>query len=130
MKSLTPLIVTPGFNKFERTHDEPFRSAIQGADRVLIGAEGYLCVGFGFRDTHIEPKIIERCRQKSVPIVVLGRSLTDEAKSFLRSKAGVKHLGIEMSALGSRAFSDEYPDGIDIALPDLWSLEGFMKLVV
>jgi hypothetical protein len=30
---LVPLIVTPGVSKYQRTHDEPFRSAIQGADQ-------------------------------------------------------------------------------------------------
>jgi len=49
-------------SKFQRTHDEPFRSAIQGADLALEHAKGYVCVGFGFRDTHIEPKLVERCR--------------------------------------------------------------------
>ena len=65
--SLIPLIVSPGVSKFQRTHDEPFRSAIHGADRALEHAEGYVCVGFGFRDTHIEPKLVERCRRDQRP---------------------------------------------------------------
>lgn len=45
---LVPLIVTPGVSKYQRTHDEPFRSAIQGADRVLSAATAFICVGYGF----------------------------------------------------------------------------------
>ena len=78
-----PLIVTPGVSKYERTHDEPFRSAIQGADRALDQAASFLCVGYGFRDRHIQPKIVDKCRQRNVPIVILARTLTDEAKGFL-----------------------------------------------
>ena len=55
-----PLIVTRGVSKYERTHDEPFRSAIQGADAALDAASSFLCVGYGFRDHHIQPKIVER----------------------------------------------------------------------
>jgi hypothetical protein len=128
--ALTPLIVTPGFNKFERTHDEPFRSAIQGADRALANAEAFLCAGFGFRDTHIVPKMLDRCRQKNLPVTVLARSLTDEAREFLRTKAGAKYLGIERNGTGSKIYVADHPDGIDIGGQDFWSLDGFQKLVI
>ncbi|WP_413992413.1 SIR2 family protein [Labrys okinawensis] len=126
---ITPLIVTPGFNKFERTHDEPFRSAIQGADRSLENADAFLCVGFGFRDTHIEPKMLGRCRQKNLPVTVIARSLTDEALGFLRDKAGARYLGIEKSGTGSRVYVAEHPGGLFIADKDFWSMDGFIKLV-
>lgn len=126
---LTPLIVTPGFNKFERTHDEPFRSAIHGADSALQNAESYLCIGFGFRDTHIEPKMLERCRQRELPVTVMGRTLTDEVKAFLKNRAGKKYLGLEMNGHGTRAYIATHPDGIDIPDHLFWSVEGFLKLV-
>ena len=125
-----PLIVTPGVSKYERTHDEPFRSAIQGADLALSEASAFLCVGYGFRDRHIQPKIVERCGQRNVPIVVLARTLTDEAKEFLGSSAGNAYLALEKDDDGTRVFSLEYPDGITIAKPDLWSFDSFNKLVL
>jgi SIR2-like domain len=127
--SLTPLIVSPGVSKFQRTHDEPFRSAIQGADRALEHAEGYVCVGFGFRDTHMEPKLVERCRQTNVPITVLARVLTDEAKVFLKLKAGTSYLAFEETTDGTRAYTHEHPSGIEIPYKDFWSLNGFLTLV-
>jgi hypothetical protein len=126
---LTPLIVTPGFNKYERTHDEPFRSAIQGADRALEQADAYLCIGFGFRDSHIQPKILERCRLKTLPVVVIARTLTDEAKAFLMERAGPNFLGIEQCPGGSKAFYEANPQGIEIPNVDWWSVDGFLKLV-
>ena len=126
---LTPLIVTPGFNKYERTHDEPFRSAIQGADRALEQADAYLCIGFGFRDSHIQPKILERCRLKTLPVVVIARTLTDEAKSFLLEKAGPNFLGIERCPGGSKAYYQANPQGIEISNVDWWSVDGYLKLV-
>lgn len=124
-----PLIVTPGLDKYERTHQDPFRSTINGADAALRGASAFLCIGFGFRDQHIHPKIIERCRQKNVPIVILARTLTTEAKGFLSDRAGQNYLGIEAEGNGSRAYSREHPDGVSIPDQDFWSAEGFINLV-
>jgi hypothetical protein len=129
--SLSPLIVTPGLNKYEKTYEDPFRTIINGADAALKDASAFLCVGFGFRDRHIHPKIIERCREKNVPIVVLARTLTDEAKSFLANRAGNNYLGIERSGeRSSRIISIERPEGFNIDTPDLWSIEGFNSLVL
>ncbi|MBB4170792.1 SIR2 family protein [Rhizobium sp. BK538] len=126
---VSPLIVTPGLNKYEKTSEDPFRTTINGADSALKRAAAFLCIGFGFRDKHIHPKIIERCREKNVPIVVLAQELTEEAKSFLRSKAGNNFLGIEQAGDGSRIFTAEFPEGVTVASPKLWSMNGFNKLV-
>jgi SIR2-like domain len=124
-----PLIVTPGLNKYEKALQDPFRTTIGGADAALRGSSAFLCIGFGFRDQHIHPKIIERCREKNVPIVVLARSLTSEAKSFLREKAGQNYLGIEAAGAGSRIYSSMAPDGIDLPDQEIWSVTGFLGLV-
>lgn len=128
--SFDPLIVTPGVSKYERTHDEPFRSAIQGADGAMGQAEAFLCVGYGFRDRHIQPKIVDRCKQRNVPIVILARTLTDEAKSFLADSAGQAYMGLECDGDGTRLFSPDYPAGVTIAKPDLWSFDSFNKMVL
>ena len=129
-ESYLPLIVTPGLNKYEKTHQDPFRSTISGADSALRGATAFLTIGFGFRDQHIHPKIIQRCKEQNVPIVVLARTLTDEAKDFLSKNAGQNYLGIEADGRnGSRAYTREYPDGVSIPDHDYWSAEGFMSLV-
>lgn len=127
---LEPLIVTPGVSKYERTHDEPFRSAIQGADRALEQATSFLCVGYGFRDRHIQPKIVEKCRQQNIPIVILARTLTDDAKEFLAESAGQAYLALEREDGGTRAFLSEHPGGVHIEKPDLWSFSGFNRMVM
>lgn len=125
----SPLIVTPGVSKYERTHDEPFRSAIQGADSALGAANAVLCIGYGFRDRHIQPKLIERCRQRNVPIVVLARTLTAEAKDFLITNGGTAFLAMEDCAEGTRVFTNELPEGGVIEGRKLWSFDNFNGLV-
>lgn len=126
---IDPLIVTPGIMKHETTHNEPFRSAIQGADGALEKAQSFLCIGYGFRDTHIEPKIVESCRQKNVPITVLARTLTEEARAFLSKKSGSAYLAFEKYDGGTRAYSKDFPTGIDLPGVDYWSVDGYLGLV-
>ncbi|HBF30461.1 SIR2 family protein [Rhizobium sp.] len=127
-EGFSPLIVTPGTSKYERTHDEPFRSAIRGADAAIGGANAILCVGYGFRDRHIQPKIIERCRGGNVPIIVLARTLTPEAHEFLNKSGGRSWLAMQMHEGNTRVFSPEHPDGADLD-GDTWSFDGFNRLV-
>jgi hypothetical protein len=124
-----PLIVTPGLNKYEKTHQEPFRSILTVADTALQTAAAFLCIGYGFRDEHIHPKIQVRCKEVNVPIVVLARTLTDEAREFLFTRAGDQYLGIEQHENGSRVYTKANPTGELIANADIWSLEGFLSLV-
>lgn len=127
-EELTPLIVTPGVSKFQRTYDEPFRSAIQGADVTLGQATAFICIGYGFRDTHIQPKLMERSKQANVPVVVLAKELTDETKAFLRDNAGRNYIAFEEHAEGTMTYTADYPDGYVIPERDLWSLNSFNKI--
>lgn len=125
-----PLIVTPGLYKFEQTQYEPFRSIMTGADAAFERATAFICIGFGFRDSHIEPKLFQRCKTGAIPVAVIAHTLTDEAKAFLRNRAGPKHIGLEKTATGTRIFTAETPNGIELDEPDLWSLSGFLTLVM
>ncbi len=125
-----PLVVTPGVSKFERVYDEPFRSALQGSDDALGGAAAFLCIGYGFRDSHIEPRLKERCKQQNVPIVILARSLTDEAKSFLANGAGSAYMALEHCEEGTRVYSPSLPEGTVIPGHALWSFDEFNALAM
>lgn len=125
---LIPLIVTPGVSKYERTHDEPFRSVIQGADSALQDANGFVCIGYGFRDSHIQPKLVERCRQMHVPIVILAHTLTDEARQFVATGAGENYLALECDEGGTKCYSSEAPEGFVIPGSSFWSLGRFNEL--
>lgn len=126
---MTAQIVTPGVNKFQKTHQDPFRSTINGSDSALDSASGILCIGYGFRDEHIHQKLIKRCRERDLPVVVIAKFLTDEAKAFLFDRAGPHFLGIEESSTGSRIYTDKYRNGAEIPHSELWSVSGYQTLV-
>ena len=77
-----PLIVPPGKDKYSSTHEEPYRTIISEADNAFVEAGAYLCVGYGFNDEHIQPKLLAQIK-KGKPIVVLARTMTDACKRHI-----------------------------------------------
>lgn len=125
---LTPLIVTPGVSKYQRTHDEPFRTAIHGADRVLTSAGAIICLGYGFRDTHIHPKLVTRCRVHDVPILVAARRLTQEARNFINLNGGSRYVALEDHEEGTMVYCSDSPDGYLIEGEKYWELSELNKI--
>lgn len=128
---LQPMIVTPGREKYRNTHREPYKSIIHAADDVLDTAASYLCIGFGFNDEHIQEKLVNRCAKNNASVVVVTYSLSDAAKRFLFDGGLSNWLAIECNGVdkGSVIYSSEL-DGEYRIDQDLWSLSGFLKLVL
>jgi len=126
LHKLTPLIVTPGVTKYAATHQEPFRSIMQNSDAALVAARSFLCIGYGFRDEHIQPKLIERVQRDSIPIVVLARTLSDSARAFLAKCKHTGYLALEQAGTSTRAFFHGNATGIDIPNSSLWEFDTFL----
>lgn len=125
----SPLIVTPGVSKYQKTHKDPFRSTIQGADAALDAAEAYVCIGYGFRDEHIHPKLQARCRDKNTPIIVAARTLTSEAKTFLCDCGGRNFIGLEDHENGTKVYLPEAPEGFILDGKKIWELKNLNEIV-
>lgn len=128
-QSLQPVIVTPGNEKYRITHDEPFRSVIQGADGAMGAARGFLCIGYGFNDPHLQPRLADRLRDPSVPLVLISKEITAAAKSFLHSHSSGRFLAAEAADAGCRVFTSTHQEGVVIAGAPLWKLDSFLDLV-
>ena len=123
-----PAIVTPGLGKYAKTHREPFRSVITGADNALMNASAYLCIGFGFNDEHIQPKLMERWKSGKALLVILTKELSEPAKYMLTNAGGRKFLALEESSTGTRVRSHQVPDpdGTILQNLNLWRLSDFL----
>jgi hypothetical protein len=124
--SHTPLLVTPGLSKYMMTHQEPYRTVMTQADAALAAANGFLCVGYGFADMHIEPKLVSRATEMRTPIVILARTLRQGAKTFLQKCKHDRFLALEKNGTGTRAYTSTHPDGRDITDVSLWELGTFL----
>jgi hypothetical protein len=129
--ALDPVIVTPGTSKYQKTHAEPFRTVIGEADRALGSAPSFLCVGYGFNDAHIHPKLTERVQNYNKPLIVLARALTPAAKSTL-SKLSASYLAIEEGSMAtqSRVYTASAPAGEEVPEANLWELGVFLDKYV
>lgn len=125
-----PVIVTPGTDKYRKTHAEPFRTVMAGADSAMEDARGFLCVGYGFNDEHIQPKLLEKCRHEQRSIIVLAKTLTAEAKKVLLDGTCKRFLAFEESGDGTRVFSVEARDGVELPGVNLWSLGSLLDRVM
>lgn len=125
-----PVVVTPGTTKYRSAHREPFRTMINRADAAMAEAGVFLCVGYGFNDEHLQPKLLHRCRNSHVPLVLLTHGLTQAARTELLGRPLRKFLVLECAETETRAYSNEAPDGFLLAEPNLWALETFYRRVL
>lgn len=127
---LTPLIVTPGIEKYRSTHKEPYKTIIHESDDVMDEATTYLCVGFGFNDEHIQTKLVNRCANNGASVIIITYELTKATKDFIANKSTNKYLAIEASGdYKSRIYSSLFDEPLEVD-GNLWSLDGFMNLIM
>lgn len=126
-----PQIVTPGTQKYHKTHFEPYRSIINNADSAINSANSYLCVGYGFNDEHIQPKLMVKCIRQKTPLTVVTRSLSESARKLIIEGKMQNYIAIERGA--SDAQSLVYSSRVDTPLvveEDIWSLQGYLSLIL
>ena len=123
--NMEPLIIPPGKGKYSKTHDEPFRTVISEADKAFVNASSYLCIGYGFNDDHIQPKLLEEI-SKGKPIVILVRSMTPACKKHVIEAGITKYLIFEEADF---KHTKVYGNGWnEIYEGQFWNLENFMKI--
>jgi hypothetical protein len=123
--------VTPGTQKYQKTHLEPFRSIINSADRALNEAGSYLCIGYGFNDEHIQPKLIAKCLRQNAPITIITYALSDSAKKLILDGKAHNYLAIERGETDDKSIVysslDKNPLNVE---KNIWSLEGYLSLIM
>lgn len=106
----TPLIVPPSKEKYAETSQDPYCGVMSKADAAFESARSYLCVGYGFNDTHIHP-YLKREAEQGKPIVILARTLTDSCKGWLDKAALKRFVALEKDGEGEGATHVMMNDG-------------------
>ena len=122
---MNPLIIPPGKGKYSSTHDEPYRTVISEADRAFVNALSYLCIGYGFNDDHIQPKLLEEI-SKGKPIVILAKSITPACKKHIIDAGITKYLIFEEA--DSEHTKVYWNGGNEIYEGQFWLLDNFLKI--
>lgn len=121
----TPLIVPPGKEKYSTTHDEPYRSIIEEADKEFKKAGSFLCIGYGFNDSHIQPKLISQIKSGGKPIVVITKEATSECLRLVADTNVKKYIILEDNGSETRIRSN---NEVTTVSGSIWSLNEFMKV--
>lgn len=124
-----PLIVTPGSTKFELTHLEPFRTIFTEADKEIEGANGFFCIGYGFNDIHVQPKLITQIKNNK-PIIVLTKELTLKTKQSIIDNNCKQYILMEQAnTKDTRVYSSTHGEHV-IPNVSYWELSEFLKLII
>jgi hypothetical protein len=125
-----PQIVTPGTQKYQKTHLEPFRSIISSADQAINDAGSYLCIGYGFNDEHIQPKLMAKCLRYKTPITMITYALSDSAKKLILHGKAQNYLAIERGETDNQSivYSSLGEDPLMVE-KNIWCLEGYLSLI-
>lgn len=122
-----PLIVTPGIFKFQETHNEPYRTIISKADDIICNSECFLCIGYGFNDEHIQPKLINQIQRNRKPIVVITKELTSNGKSIFLTGKVDKFIIYEESVHNKTRVHSNINGEVEIE-GNYWKLKKFIDL--
>ncbi len=126
-----PEIVTPGTQKYQTTHLEPYRSTIQNADLAINAASSYLCIGYGFNDEHIQPNIMARCQRQNTPITIITYALSNAARNLIDDGKMQHYLAIERGATDDQSIVYSSLVNAPITVEkNIWSLEGYLSIIM
>ncbi len=123
-----PSIVTPGLSKYFETHNEPYRTIFAQSDNEIEVANGFLCIGYGFNDVHVQPKLIEKIKTK--PIIVITKELTPKTKQSIISGNCKQYILMEeINGIDTKVYSSSFGEHT-ISNVSYWSLAEYLKLII
>lgn len=126
----TPQIVTPGAQKYQKTHLEPFRSIMNNADIAINSAGSYLCIGYGFNDEHIQTKLITKCQRSGSPITIITYALSETTKQFILNGKVQNYLAIERGANDNQSIIySSLANSPTTVEKNIWSLSGYLSII-
>ncbi|PKK88256.1 MAG: hypothetical protein CVV64_19650 [Candidatus Wallbacteria bacterium HGW-Wallbacteria-1] len=125
--SYDAMIVTPGNGKYKETHNDPFRTVMAEADKALRNSPSYLCVGYGFNDEHIQPIIIDENRNKTKPIVIVTKDVTQKMEELFLTVKDSNCIILSENSGGGTMVRYSKSDSV-VFDEEYWKLDQFYKL--
>lgn len=126
----TPLIITPGLNKFRGGYDSPFDLHRERANAAIDRASRFLIIGYGFNDDHLETHLGPMIRSGK-PTLLLTRSLSPNALSVTR-EVNANVLALEHAVDSGRDATKVHAGNDVTVLPgsSMWDVDGLIAEVL
>ena len=124
------VIITPGSSKYEKI--QKYRRELQAkADESVESANGFLFLGYGMNDAHIEQYIKQRIQKDRKPAVFITRELNARMENFARQNDTVWIVcGLENPNEGSRIFNNQLGGWLSVTGKRLWEFSQFAKQIM
>lgn len=126
---MKPCIITPGTNKYERALEDPHRSLISSVDGLFKEASGYMCIGYGFNDKHIQPNLLKMAIDRKKRILIVTKDLTKKIEDEVIAKAKNYIIVYSDGANGTKFKSSSEKIEIVDETTEYWRLENFMSII-
>lgn len=126
---MKPCIITPGTNKYERALEDPHRTLISSVDGLFKDASGYMCIGYGFNDKHIQPNLLKMAIERKKKILIVTKDLTEKIKSEVIAKAKNYIIVYSDGANGTKFKSSSEANEMIDETTEYWKLENFIAII-
>ena len=122
-----PLIITPGLNKYQNGYNRPFDTHRNRANQEIDRASGFLVIGYGFNDDHLQTHLVPRIRD-GVPTLILTHQLSSQARQIAESSPSVIALTCSENGGGTVVMTN----GTSEVIPSsgMWDLGRFVEEVL
>jgi hypothetical protein len=118
-------IIAPGGRKYRLGYDIPYDEHRKRANNAMDNAAGFLAIGFGFNDDHLQTHL--KAKFPQVPSVIVAKTLTYSAKEYLALSPNA--IGIEANPSGTGSLLTQESRQISISA-NIWKLDELMKEVL
>ncbi|XHH29414.1 hypothetical protein WIW49_00235 [Xanthomonas euroxanthea] len=98
---------------------------------ALNDAGSYLCIGYGFNDEHIQPKLMAKCVRYKTPITIITYALSESARRLITDGKVQCFLAIERGATDNQSVVYSSLDKAPMIVEaNIWSLQGYLSLIM
>lgn len=121
-----PCIITPGTNKYEKTQDEPHRQLLSLVDDMFSKATGFLCIGYGFNDSHVHPMLLKYAKTRRVKILIVTKDLTSSINQNIINN-GYDYISITSNGKDGTLFR-RGAKSFEVGDKKYWTIDGLEEI--
>lgn len=121
-----PCIITPGTNKYEKTQDEPHRQLLSLVDDMFSKATGFLCIGYGFNDSHVHPMLLKYAKTRKVKILIVTKDLTSSINQNIINN-GYDYISITSNGKDGTLFR-RGTKSFEVGDKKYWTIDGLEEI--
>ncbi len=99
------------------------------ADNSIQQATAFLCVGYGFNDEHVQPKLISQIKNGKPRILITKELTANTKKAIINNNCKQYILFEQVNDNDTRIFSSSFSGEQIIPNENYWDLKEYLKLI-